>query len=159
MSAPASRPPHAPLQAVLRDVHATLGELLLAADEQYAAAAAGDHHRLEIVTGRQERLAAQLERSERKRLALLAGRPLSQVIADLPSPEAQQASTLSAQIGQTVRELEQRHARSASLLRRSAELANQTLEFFQRLVCAEPQAYSRAGRRRPAGSLLVDSRA
>ena len=58
MSAPASHPPHSPLQAVLRDVHATLGELLLAADEQYAAAATGDHHRLEAITGRQERLAA-----------------------------------------------------------------------------------------------------
>jgi flagellar biosynthesis/type III secretory pathway chaperone len=159
MSAPASRTPHSPLQTVLRDVHATLGELLLAADEQYTAAAAGDHHRLEAITGRQERLAAQLERFERQRLALLAGRPLQQAIAELPRHEAQQASTLNSQIGQAVRELQRRHARSASLLRRSAELANQTLEFVQRLVCADPQAYGRAGRRRPAGSLLVDSRA
>jgi flagellar biosynthesis/type III secretory pathway chaperone len=136
-----------------------LGELLLAADEQYAAAVAGDHHRLEAITGRQERLAAQLERFERKRLALLAGRPLPQAIAELPSSEAQQAGALNRQIGQAVRELQQRHARSATLLRRSVELASQTLDFFQRLVCADPQAYGRAGRRRPAGSLLVDSRA
>ena len=159
MSAPASRTPHSPLYAVLRDVHATLGELLVAADEQYAAAADGDHRRLEVVTARQERLAAKLERFERKRLELLAGRSLEQAIAALPKDEGRRAGTLKASIARDVRDLQQRHARSASLLQRSAELAAQTLEFLQRIVCANPPAYDRRGLRGPAGSLLVDSRA
>lgn len=159
MSASATRTPHSPLYAVLRDVHATLGELLLAADEQYATAAAGDWRRLERVTARQERLAAQLERFERQRLELLAGRPLSQAIAGLPGDEAAQAAALNASIARDVRQLQQRHARGAGLLKRSAELANQTIEFVQRIVCAQPPAYDRAGLRRHAQSLLVDRRA
>jgi flagellar biosynthesis/type III secretory pathway chaperone len=136
-----------------------LGELLLAADEQYAAAADGDTRRLEAVTARQERLAAKLERFERKRLELLAGRSLEQAIAELPKDEARRAGTLNASIAREVRALQQRHARSASLLQRSAELASQTLEFLQRIVSVNPMAYDRRGLKGRAGSLLVDSRA
>jgi flagellar biosynthesis/type III secretory pathway chaperone len=159
MSTSASRTPHTPLHAVLRDVHATLGELLEAADEQYAAAVAGDPRRLEAITARQERLAARLERFERRRLDLLAGRPLGQAIAALPADEAGRAGALNTSISQAVRDLQQRHDRTASLLRKSAELAGQTIEFLQRVLCAQPLEYGRRGLSRPTQSLIVDSRA
>jgi flagellar biosynthesis/type III secretory pathway chaperone len=106
------------------------------------------------VTSRQERLAAQLQRCERKRAELLAGTPLAEAIAPIPGGAA-----LYAAIGSAVRELQLRHTRVASLLERSIELTGQTLEFVQRLVTIQPPAYGRGGLARSNQSLLVDSRA
>src|SRR5689334_18006255 len=90
------------LETVLRDVHATLSELLMAADEQYAAIAAGDHGRLESITSRQERLSAQLERFERRRLEVLAGRSIKEAVAELPREAAASARSLNDAIAQAV---------------------------------------------------------
>lgn len=150
---------HTALETALRDVYVTLKELLAAADEQYAAIAAGDHRRLENVTSRQERLSAQLERHERNRLTLLAGRPLRQAINELPRDHARRAGLLNEAVARAVRELQQRHARTKSLLERTIELTGQTLDFVQRLVTPQPAAYGRNGLARATHSMLVDSRA
>src|SRR5919205_4427144 len=83
---------HSPLEQALLDVHATLADLLAAADEQHQAVAAGDRERLESVTRRQERLAARLQRAETQRLRLLNGRPLEDAVSELPSAEAARLS-------------------------------------------------------------------
>jgi flagellar biosynthesis/type III secretory pathway chaperone len=156
MSSPATIPsnPDISLRTVLLDVHATLTALLAAADDQYAAIAAGDHSRLEDVTSRQERLSAQLQRCERKRVELLAGTSLSEAITQLPG-----GAELYDAIGTAVRDLELRHKRASSLLERSIGLTSQTLAFLQRLVTPQLLAYGPAGLARPNQSLLVDSRA
>src|ERR687886_723289 len=64
MTAPAVPDQQSPLESALLDVHATLADLLVAADEQYAAVVARDHARLESVTRQQERLSARLARAD-----------------------------------------------------------------------------------------------
>ena len=147
------------LETVLRDVHATLTELVAAAHEQYASLAAGDHRRLESVTSHQERLSAQLERFERKRIAVLAGKSLNEAIADLPRDAAQSARELNDAIAAAVRDLQALNRRTTSLLQRSIELTSQTLHFMQRIVTGQPAAYGRRGVNKAMQSLLVDSRA
>jgi flagellar biosynthesis/type III secretory pathway chaperone len=148
-----------PLEQALLDVHTTLADLLAAADEQHQAVVAGDRERLESVTRRQERLSARLERAERQRLSLLDGRPLHEAAAGLPAPEAARVSGLVDSIGQHVGRLRERQAQTAALLERSIEIAGQTIQFLQRLVTAQPPAYSARGLVTASQSLLVDSRA
>jgi flagellar biosynthesis/type III secretory pathway chaperone len=155
----AIREDQSPLEAILLDVHATLVDLLVAADEQHAAVVAADRGRLEIVTRLQERLSSKLNRSEGKRLKLLDGQSLADVLADLPADQAARLKTLSESIGQAVRDLRPRHERNESLLVRSAELAGQTVAFLQRLINPPSLSYGARGRRAPEQSLLVDSRA
>src|SRR3977135_2451877 len=102
MSAPSvvTRDPQLPLEAALLDVHATLADLLAAADEQYAAVAARDAKRLESVTWQQERLSVRLERAERRRIELLGGAPLQVAVASLPAPDAVRVSPPSTSITQ-----------------------------------------------------------
>src|SRR5438477_263420 len=69
-------------------VHATLAELLVAADEQNAAVVAHDRDRLESVTRQQERLSARLARAESRRIELLAGEPLAAKLVALPPTAA-----------------------------------------------------------------------
>ena len=83
---------HTPLEAALLDVHSTLSELLVAADDQYAAVAQRDRDGLEGVTRRQEQLAARLERAERQRVAALDGAPIRSAIAALPQDRGRRAA-------------------------------------------------------------------
>jgi flagellar biosynthesis/type III secretory pathway chaperone len=148
-----------PLEAALLDVDAALVDLLVAADEQHAAVVAGDRARLESVTRTQEVLSSRLQRAERKRLDLLAGTSLAAALADLPSDQAERLGTLSGSIADAVRELQPRHARNATLLERSAQLAGQTVLFLQRVASPPSPSYGANGRRAPQQSLLVDRRA
>jgi flagellar biosynthesis/type III secretory pathway chaperone len=149
MTTPAARDNQSTLEAVLLDVHTTLQDLLVAADEQYAAVVARDHTRLESVTRQQERLSARLAQAEARRIELLAGRPLSEAG---PAP-------LHLSIATAVRELKERNSRSASLLERSMELTNETLGFLHRLVTSPSPAYGARGRAMQTHSILVDGRA
>jgi flagellar biosynthesis/type III secretory pathway chaperone len=150
---------YSPLEGVLHDVDAILADLLVAADEQHAAVVAGDRERLEGVTRLQEALSSRLERAERKRLELLAGRSLAAVVADLPADQAAPLGILSRSIAAAVSELQPRHARNGTLLQRSAELAGQTVLFLQRVASPPSPSYGARGRRAPQQSMLVDGRA
>ena len=147
------------LERALQAVHATLADLLAAADDQRAAIAAGDREQLERVTRHQERLSARLERAERQRLALLDGRSLPDVVASLPAADAERVSGLVRAIGQAVVSLRERQAATSALLERSIDLAAQTIHYLQRLVTSQAQAYTARGLAAPTQSLLVDSRA
>src|SRR4051812_12111190 len=133
MTNPAVREDQSPLEAALLDVHATLGALLVASDEQYAALVARDHVRLESVTRQQERLSSRLERAEAKRMEALAGAPLASVIASLAADQSARAQSLSTAIAAAVNELKSRQIHSAGLLEQSIELVGNTLNFLQRL--------------------------
>jgi flagellar biosynthesis/type III secretory pathway chaperone len=159
MTTPAARDHQSPLEVVLADVHATLADLLVAAEEQYAAVAARDRDRLESVTQQQERLAARLARAETRRTELLAGRPLSEAVSVLPAAEAVRVERLRSSIAAAVQELKQRQAQTAGLLRQSIALISQTLHFLQRLAGAEQPTYDGRGLSVPTRSLLVDGRA
>ena len=150
-----------PLEQVLLDVHATLADLLAAADEQHQAVAAGDREHLESVTRRQERLAARLQRAEAQRLSLLNGRQVHEVVAELPASDAARVERLIDSISDSVTRLRERQAANASLLTRSIELADQTVQFLQRLLVGQSHnpAYTTRGLVTPRQSLLVDSRA
>ena len=150
-----------PLERALLDVHATLADLLAAADEQHQAVAAGDRERLESVTRRQERLAARLQRAETQRLSLLNGRPLHEALSDLPAADTAHMAELVGSIAERVARLRERQAANASLLERSMELAGQTVQFLQRLLVGHTQmpAYTTRGLLTPRESLLVDRRA
>jgi flagellar biosynthesis/type III secretory pathway chaperone len=148
-----------PLEQALLDVQTTLDELLTSADEQHAAIAAGDRARLESITRRQESLSARLERAERQRMALLDGRALPEALATLPAEDAARLERMMSSIGQTVVTLRERQASTASLLERSIDLAGQTIQFLQRLVVSQTQAYTVRGLPAPSHSLLLDSRA
>jgi flagellar biosynthesis/type III secretory pathway chaperone len=133
MSTPAVRDHQSPLEAALLDVHATLGELLVAADEQYSAVADRDRELLESVTRRQEQLAMRLERAERRRIQLQ-----SQPGAEGQPPTALARITVVRRaIARRVRELQLRNARASSLLQRTVELNAQTLNFLHRLAAPE----------------------
>jgi len=156
MNAPAVRDHPSPLEAALVDVHATLTELLAAADAQYEAVVARDRQRLEDVTRQQERLASRLERAERKRQEVLADRTLDVALVAEPAHVA----TLAQTIGSAVRELQASHTRTANLIQKSIEVNGQTIQFLQRLVGAStPPAYGSRGAQAARQSVLVDSRA
>ena len=159
MTAPTVRNPHSPLESALLDVHATLADLLVAADEQYAAVVARDHARLESVTRQQERLSARLARAEARRLDVLAGTPLIDAVSALPAPAGARADAIRSSIADSVRELKQRQARTAGLLEQSIDLAAQTLTFLQRLLTGQPAVYGARGLAPGRQSLLVDGRA
>jgi flagellar biosynthesis/type III secretory pathway chaperone len=154
MNAPTDRHNQSPLEAALLDVHATLADLLVVADEQHAAVVDHDRDRLESVTRQQEHLSARLARAEAKRLAVLEGVPLLEAVTALPAGEA-----LSVSISTKVRLLKERQAQTASLLEQSIDLASQTLNFLQRLVTPPSAAYGARGIAAPRHSVLVDGRA
>lgn len=145
-----------PLEAALREVHATLAQLLVAADEQYAAVAAGDRLRIESVTRQQEQLSARLARAEAARQSVLGGEELTAAVKS-----SARTQELHDSIAVAVRELRHRNARTASLLEQTAALASQTLNFLQRLVTTPNPVYGAAktSLAAPRHSLLVDSRA
>lgn len=157
MSVPAARDHQSPLEAALVDVHTTLTALLEAADEQYVAVVEHDRERLEGVTRQQERLAARLERAERRRRDVLGTRSLDAALAD----EIAEVASLAGTIGAAVRQLQTKHSQTASLIEKSVELNGQTIKFLQRLVGgAHPPAYgARGGATVARQSVLVDSRA
>ncbi len=157
MSAPATPANQSPLENALREVRATLDELLLAAEEQYAAVAARDRDRIESVTRQQERLSARLARAERERLALQGETSLTEVIASLPAGDAARVSALQESIASAVKDLKSRQDATSRLLARSIELTRQTLDFIQRLVTAPNPVYG--GRQMASRSLLVELRA
>jgi flagellar biosynthesis/type III secretory pathway chaperone len=159
MTPPALRDHQSPLEAALVEVRATLIELLAAAAEQHAAVVEHDRDRLEGVTLRQENLSSRLERAERQRLVALDGASIDTAIAVLPSDQSHRAAALNTSIRRAVQELQARHARTTSLLERSAELAAETIQFLQRLVGVQPPAYGARGEATMRQSLLVDSRA
>lgn len=154
MHAPAQRDHQSPLEAAMVDVQLTLTELLAAADEQYAAVAERDRTRLEDVTRVQERLSARLERAERKRMAVLEGSRLGDIIAG----EAR-LTRLSDAIAESVRELKAKNERNGGLIQRCAEINAQSILFLQRLVSAEAPVYGTRGQAPVRQSVLVDSRA
>jgi len=154
MTTPAVREHQSPLEVVLLDVHATLADLLVAADEQHAAVVDHDRDRLENVTRQQERLSVRLARAEAKRLEVLNGVPLLEAVTALPTGRA-----LSVSISTKVLQLKERQAQTASLLEQSIDLASQTLNFLQRLVTPPSAAYGARGIAASRQSVLVDSRA
>jgi flagellar biosynthesis/type III secretory pathway chaperone len=159
MTAPAVRNQDSPLESALLDVHATLADLLVAADEQYAAVVARDHERLESVTRQQERLSARLARAEARRLELLAGTHLIDAVSALPASAATRAHAVRHSIADSVQELKQRQARTAGLLEQSIDVAAQTLTFLQRLLTGQPGVYGARGFAPSRRSVLVDGRA
>jgi uncharacterized membrane protein YqiK len=159
MTTPAVREDQSPLEAALLGVHATLVELLVAADEQHAAVVARDRDRLEGVTRQQERLSTRLARAEAKRLEILSGVPLSEALSSLAPAQAARARALSDSIGRAVTELKLRHGRTASLLEQSISLMDQTVQFLQRLLGVQSPAYGARGLTTPTLTLRVDSRA
>ena len=142
------------LGAALREVHATLAELVVAADEQYNSVSDGDRERLEAVTSKQERLSARLARAEQQRLAALGNRTLSEIAA-----ERADVDELRNAIAVSVAELKQRQVQTARLLTRTIDLTRQTLDFIQRIVTVAPPVYGNRGVGGSQQSLLVDSRA
>jgi flagellar biosynthesis/type III secretory pathway chaperone len=154
MTPPAVREHQSSLEAALLDVHATLADLLVAADEQHAAVVEHDRDRLENVTRQQEHLSSRLARAEAKRLDALSGVPLAEAVAALPAGQA-----LSGAISAKVRLLKERQAQTADLLEQNIDLANQTLSFLQRLVTPPSASYGARGVAAPRQSVLVDSRA
>jgi flagellar biosynthesis/type III secretory pathway chaperone len=159
MSTPAVRDHQSPLETALLDVHATLGELLVAADEQYTAVADRDRERLESVTRRQEQLSVRLERAERQRINALNGASLRSIITSLPANRGRRVLAVQVAIARSVRELQQRNARAASLLERSIELTSQTLQFLHRLASPEVPTYGSRSLASARRSVLVDGRA
>jgi flagellar biosynthesis/type III secretory pathway chaperone len=159
MNAPANPANQSSLESALREVQATLAELLVAADEQYAAVAAHDRERLESVTRQQERLSARLARAEKERRSLLGNSSLNETIADLSGPDAANLDVLRRSIAEAVHLLRTRQAQTAQLLSKSIELGKQTLDFLQRLVTTPGAAYDVRGMVAPRHSVLVDSRA
>jgi flagellar biosynthesis/type III secretory pathway chaperone len=147
------------LEAALLDVHATLADLLVASDEQYAAVVARDHARLENVTYQQECLSTRLARFEAKRMELLAGVPLAAALDALPRDQATRARSVNNAIAAAVTQLRERQSRTSNLLEHSIELASQTIQFLQRLVTVHEPVYDVRGRTSKSGSLLLDGRA
>jgi flagellar biosynthesis/type III secretory pathway chaperone len=149
-----------PLETALLDVHSTLSELLVAADDQYAAVAERDRDRLEGVTRRQEQLAARLERAERQRVAVLDGSPMRAAIRVLPQEQARRVAALHVAIARNVRQLQQRNARASNLLAKSIALTSANLQFLHRLAAPTQPTYGTKGGVQATGrSVLVDSRA
>jgi len=159
MTTPAVRNQDSPLESALLDVHATLADLLVAADQQYAAVVARDHERLESVTRQQERLSARLARAEARRLELLAGTHLIDAVSALPASAAARADAVRHSIADSVQELKQRQARTAGLLEQTIDVAAQTLTFLQRLLTGQPGVYGARGFAPSRRSVLVDGRA
>lgn len=159
MTAPAVHVDQSPLEAALLDVQSTLAELLVAADEQYAAVAARDHQRLEGVTRQQERLSVRLARAEARRQEILAGVPLKEAVVAPEAGDGARLEGLRQSIGDAVRELKRRQAQTASLLEQSIELTAQTLNFLHRLVATPSPAYGARGYAVQSRSVLVDGRA
>src|SRR6266700_5283587 len=108
MTTPAVREHQSPLEEALVNLHATLAELLVAADEQHAAVVAHDRDRLESVTRQQERLSARLARAESRRIELLAGEPLAAKLVALPPPAAVRTRMLGESIATQVTQLKER---------------------------------------------------
>jgi flagellar biosynthesis/type III secretory pathway chaperone len=159
MTTPAVREHQSLLESVMLDVHTTLAELLVAADEQHAAVVAHDHAWLENVTRQQEGLSTRLASAEARRIELLAGAPLASALSALPADQATRALSLADSIAATVTQLRERQTSTASLLEQSIELASQTIRFLQRLVTVQAPVYDVRGRTSQSGSLLVDGRA
>jgi hypothetical protein len=146
------------LEAALYDVHTTLGELLVAADEQYAAVAADDRTRIDSVTRQQERLSARLARAEARRQELI-GTTSTDWTAHLPEDVAARVADLKAAIGSAVLDLKAKQAQTADLLKQKIELANDTINFLRRLVTQPAPTYTGRGMSSARHSVLVDSRA
>jgi flagellar FlgN protein len=158
MNAPASATTQSPLEAALHDVHTTLGQLLVAADEQYAAVATDDRSRLDSVTRQQERLSARLARAEARRQELL-GSTSTDWTAHLPEDVATRVADLKGAIGSAVLELKAKQAQTADLLKQKIDLANETINFLRRLVTQPAPTYTGRGLTSARQSVLVDSRA
>jgi flagellar biosynthesis/type III secretory pathway chaperone len=158
MNAPAPATTQSPLESALHDVHTTLGQLLVAADEQYAAVAADDRTRIDSVTRQQERLSARLARAEARRQELL-GTTSPDWSAHLPEDVAARVTDLKGAIASAVVELKARQAQTADLLKQKIDLANDTINFLRRLVTQPAPTYTGRGMTSARHSVLVDSRA
>jgi flagellar biosynthesis/type III secretory pathway chaperone len=154
MTAPETTVDRSPLEAALIDVQTTLADLLVAADEQYAAIVERDRERLESVTRQQERLSARLANAEARRVAALGGLSLNEAVKGQP-----RLATLADSIGNAVRLLKTKQTQTASLLQQSIELTDQTLKFLHRLVTPPATVYGTRGMAVARQSVLVDSRA
>src|SRR5690242_1191477 len=117
MTTPAAIHDRTPLELALADVYATLTDLLVAADDQYAAVAGRDRDRIEDVTARQERLSARLASAESRRIQALKGQTLAEAVSAEPRAQA-----LSASIATAVKLLKSRQAQTATLLEQSIDL-------------------------------------
>lgn len=159
MTAPAIAANQPPLEAALRDVHATLAQLLLAADEQYAAVAADDRQRIDSVTRQQERLSARLARAEAQRIALLTDSTGEDWTTRVPEDARAPVAELKSAIAATVLQLKARQSQTADLLRQKIDLTNQTIGFLRRLVTQPDPTYTGRGMATASHSVLVDSRA
>jgi flagellar biosynthesis/type III secretory pathway chaperone len=157
LTAPAPAASQSPLEAALHDVYTTLSQLLVAADEQYAAVAADDRARIDSVTRQQERLSARLARAEAQRRQL-APDP-TEWTANLPLDSATRVSDMKAAIAQLVLELKARQAQTADLLKQKISLANDTIRFLRQLVTQPAPTYTGRGLAANRQSVLVDSRA
>jgi flagellar biosynthesis/type III secretory pathway chaperone len=159
MIAPAPVTTQSPLESALHDVYATLRQLLVAADEQYAALVAHDRDWIERVTRQQERLASRLARAETRRMQALDGASLSQLLTSVSPGEADRIESMQVRIAAAVTALKSRQSQTASLLNDTIDLTNRTIAFLQRLLSPSAPAYGRRGSASLGGSVLVDSRA
>lgn len=159
MNAPAPATTQSPLESALHDVHTTLGQLLVAADEQYCAVAADDRTRIDSVTRQQERLSARLARAEAHRLQLVQADAPADWTANLSGDAAARVSELKVAIGAAVHELKSKQAQTADLLKQKIDLANDTINFLRRLVTQPAPTYTGRGMTSARHSVLVDSRA
>jgi flagellar biosynthesis/type III secretory pathway chaperone len=154
MTAPEITVDRSALETALVDVHATLADLLAAADEQYAALVERDRERLESATRQLERLSARLANAEVRRVAALSGLSLNDAVKSQP-----RSAALATAIGNAVRLLKAKQTQTASLLQQSIELTDQTLKFLHQLVTPPATVYDTRGLAVARQSVLVDSRA
>jgi flagellar biosynthesis/type III secretory pathway chaperone len=154
MTTPVAIQDRTPLELALADVYATLTDLLVAADDQYAAVTERDRDRIEDVTARQERLSARLASAESRRIHALNGQTLAEAVATEPRAQA-----ISASIASSVKLLKARQSQTATLLEQSIDLTDQTIRFLHRLVAPDATVYGARGLAASRRSVLVDSRA
>ena len=147
------------LNDTLAGVRQTVNGLIAVADEQYAAATAGDVARLEAITQQQEQLSAQLAQVEQRRMALTEGASLRDLYANGLAAGDTELTNLITTIEESVQALRTRNDRNVALLEKAADLAGQTVRFLHQLVTDHVQPYDERGARPVAQSLLVDSRA
>jgi flagellar biosynthesis/type III secretory pathway chaperone len=159
MTAPEPHANQSPLEDALHLVHATLDELLVAADQQHEAVVAQDREAIESVTRQQERLSVRLARAEARRIELVGDADPSNWTDDLSAEAAPRVDALKTAIASAVLDLQARQSQTADLLNQHIELASQTLNFLRSLVTQPDRTYTERGITNARSSVLLDGRA
>lgn len=143
------------LGSALRDVDAILGELVSVVSEQTAAIAAHRVDQLEQLAKRHQALNDRLLSAERRRIDALAG----QSLRDAAREGGPEISRLTIAIARKVVTLREDGERNASLFRRGSALAQQAVQFLQRMIAEHSQGYGAPTLVDRSRSVLVDGRA